>query len=144
MRSLPCFRPTDAERFPYGMKNRSGTSPRGPGDTGRENDFADDTFYNESYSYCAGSVKAMPGSFSQGVSVEPFPGIGTGAFPSTGRLFEPAGNAMPPRREPPVEGAGEDPGSREAEQGGGPSPPLKPEEDLGGGPLAGGALPVRE
>jgi len=42
---------------------------------------------------------------------------------------------MPPRREPPVEGAREDPGSREAEQAGGPSPPLEPEEDFGDGTL---------
>jgi len=51
---------------------------------------------------------------------------------------------MPPCREPPVEGAGEDPGSRETEQGGGPSPPLKTEEDLGDGLLAGEYLPVRK
>ena len=51
---------------------------------------------------------------------------------------------MPPCREPPVESAGEDTGSRETEQGGGPSPPLKPEEDLGDGLLAGEYLPVRK
>ena len=51
---------------------------------------------------------------------------------------------MPPRGEPPVEGAGEDPGSREAEQGGGPPPSPQPEKDLGRGLLAGEHLPVRK
>src|SRR3990172_9898699 len=84
------------------------------------------------------------GLFPRAGSATISPGIGTGPFPSTGRSGEPAGNAMPPRGEPPVEGAGEDPGSRETEQGGGPSPPFEPEEDLGDGLLAGEHLPVRQ
>src|SRR3972149_2125382 len=129
----------------WNIKNRPGTSPRGPGDTGGENDFEDGALWNESYSIFTGSVKSFPGLlFGRAGSANTFPGIGTGAFPSIGRVSANSRNAMPLRGEPPVEGAGENPCAREAEQGGGPPPPPHPEKDLGRGLLAGEHLPGRQ
>ena len=90
------------------------------------------------------SVKPFPGLFRQSAIARTFRSIGTGAAPSTGRFSENMRNAMPPRGEPPVEGAGENPCAREAEQGGGPPPSPQPEKDLGRGLQAGEHLPVRQ